>query len=215
MFCVECCKRLFGWSKSAEERNLEMIKELNNDGDLVTECTTVMSMDGYMSAPTITVENDNTVKGIGLALAAVNIEQEAVYWEFHIEANGDAEGETTPVLVGVSTKRNPEFYKVLANSGGALPIHKHGTKLMKEIESVEDGDTLGVAFQKGDAPSIQLLKNGHTCLTFKVGRYRGDVYPAIWLPGKLTATLVSSENSFRDVAPHPRFQPIATARRLV
>eukprot|EP00586_Coscinodiscus_wailesii_P022264 CAMPEP_0172506334 /NCGR_PEP_ID=MMETSP1066-20121228/194141_1 /TAXON_ID=671091 /ORGANISM="Coscinodiscus wailesii, Strain CCMP2513" /LENGTH=173 /DNA_ID=CAMNT_0013283327 /DNA_START=241 /DNA_END=762 /DNA_ORIENTATION=- len=173
-------------------------------------------MDEYMSAPTIEIDDDQQVLGTGLALSGASLEQDAVYWEWHVEVNGTSDGNDAPVLVGVSTKRNPEFYKVLADSGGGMPMHKHGTKLMRELENgVEDGDTIGVAFQKGDAPTIQLLKNGQTVTTFKLGRYRGDVFPSIWLPGKVSAMIVSSESSFREVPPHPRFQPITVARRIV
>jgi len=176
----------------------------------------MLSMDEYMSAPTIDMDEEQQVHGTGLALSGVSLEQDAVYWEWHVEVNEDASGEDAPLLIGVSTKRNPEFYKVLAMSGGAMPKHKHGTKLMRELEGgVKDGDTIGVAFQKGDAPTIQLLKNGNSVSTFKLGRYRGDVYPSIWLPGKITATIIANDSSFRNVAPHPRFRPITVARRIV
>ncbi len=61
-----------------------------------------------MSARTIVLENQLTVSGNGLALAGVAIEQDAAYWEWHIELPADAQ--STELLVGVATKKDRKFY---------------------------------------------------------------------------------------------------------
>jgi hypothetical protein len=48
-------------------------------------------------------------------LAAVNIEQDAAYWEWHMQV---PDGVTTEVMFGVATRKNAAFYKSLDEQGG-------------------------------------------------------------------------------------------------
>jgi hypothetical protein len=51
------------------------------------------------------------VSGNGLALAGVSVEQDAAYWEAHIDIPG--EGDPIDVMFGVATKKDRKYYKVL------------------------------------------------------------------------------------------------------
>jgi hypothetical protein len=51
------------------------------------------------------------VSGHGLALAGVSVEQDAAYWEAHIEIPGD--GDPMEVMFGVATKKDRKYYKSL------------------------------------------------------------------------------------------------------
>lgn len=79
-----------------------------------------------MSAPTVMVEG-LTVSGDGLALAGVSIEQDAAYWEWHIE-----EGTSKDVMFGVATQKDRQFYRELENAEeGRLDVWHHFEKYEK------------------------------------------------------------------------------------
>mmetsp|Transcript_10913 Transcript_10913/g.32304 ORF Transcript_10913/g.32304 Transcript_10913/m.32304 type:complete len:94 (+) Transcript_10913:369-650(+) len=79
-------------------------------------------------------------------------------------------------------------------------------------------DVIGVAIDlSAEKPFIQLFLNGELQEEFLLGRFRGSVYPSIWLPkadGTATATLVVEEANFRHKSPRAAFLPlkVATAR---
>jgi len=52
------------------------------------------------------------VSGHGLALAAVVIEQDAAYYEVHVELSSGGE-ESVEIMVGVATKKDRKFYAAL------------------------------------------------------------------------------------------------------
>lgn len=67
-----------------------------------------------MSARSIVLESQLTASGNGLALAGVPIEQDAAYWEWHIELPALDGGSTSAeILVGVATKKDRKFYDLL------------------------------------------------------------------------------------------------------
>ena len=80
-----------------------------------------ITISSQLSSPHIQISSDDSlqVSGVGLALASVSIEQDAAYWEWHIEstpsdADADAEDDVGPSLkFGVSTKKNQAFYEAL------------------------------------------------------------------------------------------------------
>jgi hypothetical protein len=92
----------------------------------------------------------------------------------------------------------------------------NGTDLMRKIK-VSDGDTIGIAVQQSDLPMIQFLLNGEPLNEQAVNRFRGTVYPSIFLPENdgLSVKLVFNENDFRELTPHARFGPLIIARGLV
>lgn len=90
----------------------------------------LLAVDRTMSAPTIHFDG-TYISGHGLALASVSIEQDAAYWEYHInndrhdEDEDDNDNEDTSkidyeeIRFGVCTAKNQSFYKALnADDGG-------------------------------------------------------------------------------------------------
>jgi hypothetical protein len=82
---------------------------------------------------------------------------------------------------------------------------------------VKDGDTIGVAVQQSDLPMVQFLINGEPRHDLAINRFRGAMYPSIFLPadGNITVTLVMDENEFRQMSPHARFGPVIPASNLI
>ena len=78
-----------------------------------------------MSHPSIRTKGKGglTISGEGLALVDVGIEQDAAYWEWHVEAvaEGDVEeeedddsfGEEGALVFGVATRKSPDFYRAM------------------------------------------------------------------------------------------------------
>jgi hypothetical protein len=164
------------------------------------------------------------VTGHGLALAAVVIEQDAAYWEVHVElaesccAGTDA---VASVMIGVATKKDRKFYTVMeesdeGNSDCPAESPDDGTALMSKI-AVSNGDVIGVAVQQSDLPMIQLHLNGNLIPDSSINRFRGTVYPSVHLP---EVQGLSLQFVFRDVdlkksPPSSRFCPVMVARGLV
>jgi hypothetical protein len=92
---------------------------------------------------------------------------------------------------------------------------KSGTDLMRKI-AVKHKDTVGVAVQQCDLPMVQFLLNGEPLHTLSINRFRGNVYPSVFLPENdgLTARLVFKESEFQQLSPHARFGPLIVARGL-
>lgn len=65
------------------------------------------------------------VSGFGLALVGVAIEQEASYWEAHVQM--EASSHSQEIMFGVSTKKDQRFYKELED------LHE-GRKKKKTLE---------------------------------------------------------------------------------
>lgn len=87
---------------------------------------------------------------------------------------------------------------------------------MKKVP-VCDGDTIGVAVQQSDLPMVQFLLNGEPQHNLAINRFRGNVYPSIFLaPGEnVKAKLVLDESEFLQEAPSSRFGPIILARGII
>lgn len=152
-----------------------------------------------MSAPTIqtSIDSSDELNGHGLALADVNVEQDRAYWEWRVKMNGETASTSYPMF-GVSNKRNPKFYQILAES--AVPPHKHGTKFMVAVPNLNDGDVVGVVVKQSEIPMIQLYLNGVIQEDLTVSRFRGTVYPSIFLPectvGSMSAKFLYREDHF-------------------
>lgn len=88
---------------------------------------------------------------------------------------------------------------------------------MKAVE-VHANDTVGVAVQQSDLPMIQFLVNGEPKHELAINRFRGLVYPSIYLPecrNEIEIQLVMGENGFRQMSPHARFGPVIVSRGLI
>ncbi len=85
---------------------------------------------------------------------------------------------------------------------------------------VSNEDTVGVAVQQSDLPMVQFLLNGKPLHELAINRFRGTVYPSIYLPPEsidrgLKATIVLNEKDFQQLSPHARFGPVMLARGLI
>lgn len=89
-----------------------------------------------------------------------------------------------------------------------------GTALMRPV-SVRDGDTVGVAVQQSDLPMIQFLLNGEPIHEIAINRFRGSVFPAIYVREGIKAEVVFDEDNFKELSPHARFGPLIAARGII
>lgn len=172
-----------------------------------------LSISRVMSAPSIEIKDRTTVSGYGLALLGVAVEQDAAYWEGHVdlpEGKGPQE-----IMLGVATKKDRKFYTALEQQEEELP-DSTGTDLMRKI-TVSNEDTVGIAVQQSDLPMVQFVLNGEPLHDLAVNRFRGTVYPAIFLPENEGASvrLVFDERGFQQLSPHVRFGPLIVARGLI
>eukprot|EP00544_Gedaniella_sp_CCMP2646_P003588 CAMPEP_0202493182 /NCGR_PEP_ID=MMETSP1361-20130828/9612_1 /ASSEMBLY_ACC=CAM_ASM_000849 /TAXON_ID=210615 /ORGANISM="Staurosira complex sp., Strain CCMP2646" /LENGTH=188 /DNA_ID=CAMNT_0049123465 /DNA_START=149 /DNA_END=715 /DNA_ORIENTATION=- len=168
-----------------------------------------------MSAPTIELEDGRCkISGSGLALCGCSIEQDAAYWEWHILSIPEKSSDET--MFGVATRKNSAFYKSLDEQSGDESPQTNGKALMQKVP-IQEGDTVGVAVQQSDLPMIQFLKNGEPLHHLCINRFRGSVYPSIFLPHgeNLQIQLVLDENEFKQMSPHARFGPVIVARGII
>ena len=174
------------------------------------------SIDLSMSAPSITITSDlrNEVSGTGLALADVPVEQDRTYWEWQIKMAIPNMSSKLELMFGVSNKRNTKFYEILAES--TLPAFKHGTKFMCSLPNLKDGDVVGVLVQQSEVPMIQLYLNGEICDGGHITKFRGTVFPSIYLPpGSASATFLYSTDQFVNGPPRPGFEPLMAERSIM
>ena len=90
---------------------------------------------------------------------------------------------------------------------------------MRKIQ-VSHGDVVGIAAQHSDLPMVQLFLNGEPLHDLAINRFRGTVYPAVYLPettnnDMLSIRLVFAESAFLQVSPHARFGPVIVARGII
>lgn len=97
-----------------------------------------------------------------------------------------------------------------------FPDDEKGTENMRKI-TVKDEDTIGIAVQQADLPMIQFLLNGEPLHDLSINRFRGTVYPSIYIPDNpgMIAKMVFNEAHFQELSPHPRIGPLIEARGLV
>ena len=116
-----CCSCLKGDGSSASTMESEMTLRKKAEGK-------AMMISKVMSAPSIEIESSLKIGGNGLALAAVSIEQDAAYWEWHVEIPS---GDSTDIMFGVATKKDAKFYKSLEEADGDGKIGFPGFSLFK------------------------------------------------------------------------------------
>lgn len=208
--------------------------------------SSLYSISRTMSAPTIKILGLD-VKGHGLALVNVSIEQDCAYWEWHVnikkstqqgksnvddgeddvddEEEDDFFNQGMTLKFGVATKKNRDFYRALNSNedDDAIPMDD-GTKLMKPIQNIQNGDTIGIAIQQDDLPMIQFLLNGEPLHDIAINRFRGTVYPSVFIDGddddkegdeEVNVRLVWNEEGFKEMSPSVRFKPLMAARGII
>jgi hypothetical protein len=86
---------------------------------------------------------------------------------------------------------------------------------------VAHGDVVGIIMQQSDLPMLQFMLNGEQLYTTYVNRFRGVVYPAMFLPNddntddNFALRIVFQESEFKQSPPSSRFIPVMVARGLV
>jgi len=177
-----------------------------------------------MSARTIqTTEGGLKIHGRGLALVGVSIEQDAAYWEWHVETVTDDDDDDdddfdafSSLKFGVATKKNSKFYTALESMEEGEDVDlEDGTALMKTIAGLQHGDTVGVAVQQSDLPMVQFLLNGEPLHELAINRFRGTVYPSVYLQDGFTVKGMFQEEGFREISPHVRFGPLIAERGII
>jgi hypothetical protein len=97
---------------------------------------------------------------------------------------------------------------------------KNGTIFMRTVQ-ISTADVVGVMVQQSDLPMVQFFVNGEPINDLAVHRFRGTVYPAIYLPpsesmlhsSQIGVKLVFLENEFQFAMLNSR--PLLLARGLV
>ena len=67
---------------------------------------------------------------------------------------------------------------------------------MRTIPNVQNGDTIGVAVQQSDLPMIQFLLNGEPLHELAISRFRGGVYPSVFVREGYNVQFVWDEDDF-------------------
>lgn len=211
-----------------------------------------------MSAPTIQIQGYK-LSGSGLALAKIPIEQDAAYWEWHVNMPGlprpppqedddddefhdvqmngndndssdnddDEEDDPYALKFGVATRKDRKFYQSLEEEGDEASSRDDGTILMRSIPNLRHRDVIGIAVQQSDLPMIQMLLNGEPLMECTINRFRGMVFPAVYIPpgaggegDRLEDEGISliaefDEDNFKEMSPHARFGPLLAARGII
>jgi hypothetical protein len=95
----------------------------------------------------------------------------------------------------------------------------NGTDYMCTIP-VSHGDIIGVIMQQSDLPMLQFYLNGELLNGSCINRFRGIVYPSLFLPydnddHTFSLRIIFKESDFREGPPSSRFIPVVVARGLV
>ena len=87
---------------------------------------------------------------------------------------------------------------------------------MRKIQ-VKHGDTIGIAVQQDDLPMIQFLQNGEPLHNLSINKFRGTVFPSVFLPEneRLSLRFVFDESNFQQMPPGVRFGPLIIARGII
>lgn len=145
--------------------------------------------------------------------------------------NDDEEDDPNALKFGVATRKDRNFYKSLESvqeEGDEASSRDDGTFLMRPIPNLRHGDVVGVAVQQSDLPMIQMLLNGEPLAECTINRFRGTVFPAVYIPPGaeggggdrledegIAVTAEFDEDNFKEMSPHARFGPLLAARGII
>jgi len=221
-----CCLSLLGTNSSEAETELtQQGGNANNNSSNHSSSPSIVISNRMSSRSIQTSEGGLKLHGRGLALVGVSIEQDAAYWEWHVETtdgnddeddDGDDFDAFSSLKFGVATKKNSKFYQALeSNQDGEDTNLEDGTALMKTIAGLQDGDTVGVAVQQSDLPMVQFLLNGEPLHELAINRFRGTVYPSVYLQDGFSIKGMFQEDGFKEISPHVRFGPLIAERGII
>jgi hypothetical protein len=89
---------------------------------------------------------------------------------------------------------------------------------------VSHGDVVSVLMQQSDLPMLQFMLNGESLHSTYINRFRGVVYPSIYIPNdsnsddqsnNIVLRVVFKESDLKQSPPSSRFKPVMVARGLV
>ena len=106
MGCIYSCLGLSEDNDKSNPNETEMIQKIDRNKAISAK----MSNPNIRLSKTDEKEYENIVSGFGLALASISIEQDAAYWEWHIEDNSSLTTKNDGIKFGVSTSKNRQFY---------------------------------------------------------------------------------------------------------
>jgi hypothetical protein len=178
-------------------------------------------------------------------------ENEEKFANFNNDNEEDDDDNNDPYALkfGVATRKDRNFYNTLhtetMEGSDTINTRDDGTYLMRPISNLYHGDVIGVAVQQSDLPMIQILLNGEPLSECTITRFRGLVYPAIYIPpgaGSAATTGIKErledvdddspssptssgggfyviaefeEENFKEMSPHARFGPLLAARGII
>lgn len=143
------------------------------------------------NAPEVQVEPGATgdaLSGRGIAYTSTAIEQDAAYWEIHVEKKGR-------FRVGVC--RNLDADAMRAELGD----ENSSWALRSEDAGAVEGDVIGVAFGQAELPNLSFFLNGELLEHGQVNRIRGEVCPAVSVTPEAKLRCVFDEANFEHTPP--------------
>ncbi|KAH8091531.1 SPRY domain containing protein [Aureococcus anophagefferens] len=143
----------------------------------------------------VSVESSATgdaLGGSGVAYTSTAIEQDAAYWELHVEAAG-------PFRVGVCRELGE------AQLGGELGDGQTSWALDSAAAGAVEGDVIGVAFGQAELPNLSFFLNGELLEHGMVNRIRGEVFPAASVTGGAKLRCVFDEANFEHAPPRTHY----------
>lgn len=141
--------------------------------------------------PQVKVETSATgdaISGFGVAYTSTAIEQDAAYWEVHVESAGR-------FRVGVCRNLDEEAMRQ------ELGDENSSWALRSEDAGAVEGDVIGVAFGQAELPNLSFFLNGELLEHGQVNRIRGEVFPAIYVSQNAKLRCVFDEANFEHAPP--------------
>uniref|UniRef100_A0A6U6ULS0 SPRY domain-containing protein n=1 Tax=Zooxanthella nutricula TaxID=1333877 RepID=A0A6U6ULS0_9DINO len=170
----------------------------------------------------------DTLSGTGSALAEMEVEQDAAYWEVHILAlpagarccMGVARQNIPLDAPLVSERAAPpgnssdmDVFSLEPTAVGA-PAEPDGFEqgdggvegqlawaLSSTGGALQEGDVVGVAFGQASLPNLRFMRNGEHTGAGTVTRVRGSVHPAFSVSGGASLSVVFDPDGFRHQVP--------------
>ncbi|KAJ1445849.1 hypothetical protein M885DRAFT_548572 [Pelagophyceae sp. CCMP2097] len=176
---ARCCGCLFGKRRGGE-----------STFELGVLDSPLVSLD--RSGAEVRLESSATgcaVWGNGSAYASTPIEQDAAYWEVHVESTGGT------FRVGVCREAEADALP------SELGDEKSSWALKSEDAGAVEGDVIGVAFGQAELPNLSFFLNGELLDHAQVNRIRGEVFPAASVAGGARLRCVFDEANFEHAPP--------------
>eukprot|EP00816_Leptocylindrus_hargravesii_P007063 CAMPEP_0196823438 /NCGR_PEP_ID=MMETSP1362-20130617/87445_1 /TAXON_ID=163516 /ORGANISM="Leptocylindrus danicus, Strain CCMP1856" /LENGTH=237 /DNA_ID=CAMNT_0042203307 /DNA_START=71 /DNA_END=784 /DNA_ORIENTATION=+ len=164
---------------------------------------------------------DQIIRGKGLALSSVSIEQDSAYWEMRIgttqtDGQDDEHDENAFEILKFGVAKRCSTSEL--NSVQDIPEDDDSNRFfLRGIPNLVDGDIVGVAVQQSDLPMVQFIINGEPLHHMAINRFRGSIYPAVWLPlpDAFQVEFIWDEGQWKYEPPSAKFKAIMLARSIV